>query len=360
MLVCSALGIGVEAVVVTVVWATGTVHTLAGIPSAIGITAAIVCGLLGGRVSGGLVGAVNAVLLLLLARSGGSDIALLGLPTLALWFVIGFGTGAAADYLRQRLDEAFTDLRRANDSAQQVASTLQRSLLPERLPHVPGVAIGAWFRPAGDGSVVGGDFYDVWLTGPERFGAMIGDVCGKGTQAASVTALARHTMRTASMLDQPPAEILRVVNDAIRRRVGGGQFCTALALSGQPHPDGYEVAVACGGHHPPIVIRADGDHESVGRPGTLLGIWEQIDVGESRAVLRPGDSLVLWTDGITDRRGVGERFGQERLERLLTDHAGERPDRLAGVVGRASQDFADEVPQDDAAVLVLGLSVAAT
>ena len=98
----------------------------------------------------------------------------------------------------------------------------------------------------------------------------------------------------------------------------------------------------------------------MGRPGTLLGIWEQIDVGESRTVLRPGDSLVLWTDGITERRGVDERFGQRRLERLLADHAGERPDRLAGVVGRASQDFADEVPQDDAAVLVLGLSVAAT
>ena len=171
MLVCSVLGIGVEAVVVAVVWATGSVHTLAGVPSAIGITAAIVCGLLGGRVSGGFVGVVNAVLLLLLASSGGSDIALLGLPTVALWFVIGFGTGAAADYLRQRLEDAFTDLRRANDAVQQVASALQRSLLPERLPNVPGVAIGAWFRPAGDGTVVGGDFYDVWLTSADRFGA---------------------------------------------------------------------------------------------------------------------------------------------------------------------------------------------
>ena len=110
-------------------------------------------------------------------------------------------------------------------------------------------------------------------------------------------------------------------------------------MTGRPHPDGYEITVACGGHHPPIVVRADGDRESVGRPGTLLGIWEQIDVDESRAVLRPGDSLVLWTDGITDRRGVDERFGHRRLERLLTDHAGERPDRLAGVVGRASQDL---------------------
>ena len=146
--------------------------------------------------------------------------------------MIGFGTGAAADYLRQRLEDAFTELRRANDAVQQVASALQRSLLPERLPSVPGVALGAWFRPAGDGTVVGGDFYDVWLISADRFGAMIGDVCGKGTQAASVTALARHTMRTASMLDQPPAEILRVVNDAIRRRVGGGQFCTALAVTG--------------------------------------------------------------------------------------------------------------------------------
>ena len=98
-----------------------------------------------------------------------------------------------------------------------------------------------------------------------------------------------------------------------------------------------------------------GAHETVGRPGTLLGIWDEIDVDECRAVLRPGDSLVLWTDGITDRRGVAERFGQQRLEQLMDEHAGDRAGQLATTLGRAAQDFADEVPQDDAAVLILGV-----
>ena len=357
VVITTILGIGVEAVVVIVVWLTGSIHTLAGIPSAIGITAAIACGLLAGRVSGGVVGLVNAIVFLVLATSSGNDPALRGVPTVVLWVLIGFVTGAAADYLRERLDAAWGELRQAHESAEFVASSLQRSLLPERLPDIPDVAIGTWFRPAGDGTVVGGDFYDVWHITRDRFGAAIGDVCGKGPTAASVTALARHTMRTASMLGQPPAEILRVVNDAVRRRVGGGQFCTALAVAGQPHPDGYEITVACGGHQPPIVVRADGRHESVGRPGTLLGVWKDIDVGERSAVLRGGDSLILWTDGITDRRGATERFGQERLEALMVTHAGERPSEFADALGRAAQDFADEVPQDDAAVVILGVRV---
>jgi Stage II sporulation protein E (SpoIIE) len=244
----AAAGIGVEAAVVATVWATGSVHHLAGVPSSIGITAAIVCGLLGGRVSGGVVGIVNAVMFLALAASSGNDVSLGGVPTVVLWFAIGFGTGAAADYLRGRLDRAFSELQRANESAEFVASSLQRSLLPERLPEIPGVEIGTWFRPAGDGSIVGGDFFDVWRVTPDRFGAAIGDVCGKGPTAAAVTALARHTMRTASMLDQSPADTLRVVNDAVRRRVSAGQFCTALAVAGQSHPEGFEITVACGGH----------------------------------------------------------------------------------------------------------------
>jgi serine phosphatase RsbU (regulator of sigma subunit) len=351
----AAAGIGVEAAVVATVWATGSVHHLAGVPSSIGITAAIVCGLLGGRVSGGVVGIVNAVMFLALAASSGNDVSLGGVPTVVLWFAIGFGTGAAADYLRGRLDRAFSELQRANESAEFVASSLQRSLLPERLPEIPGVEIGTWFRPAGDGSIVGGDFFDVWRVTPDRFGAAIGDVCGKGPTAAAVTALARHTMRTASMLDQSPADTLRVVNDAVRRRVSAGQFCTALAVAGQPHPEGFEITVACGGHPPPIVVRASGQHETVGRPGTLLGIWEEIDVGECRTVLRAGDSLVLWTDGITDRRGASDRFGQDRLESLIGEHARDHAAQLADTLGRAAQDFADEVPQDDAAVLILGV-----
>ncbi len=348
-------GIVAEAIVLLVVWQTDSIHNLAGVPSALGITAAIACGLFGGRYSGGIVGVVNAAMFDVLAASSGNDVSAYGLPSILLWFVIGFGTGAAVDYLRGRLDRAFGDLSRANESAQFVASSLQQSLLPERLPEIPRVDIGAWFRPAGEGTVLGGDFYDVWQVTPETFGATIGDVCGKGPTAAAVTALARHTIRTASMLEQPPAEVLQIVNDAIRRRIGTGQFCTALVVRGRVHPEGYEVTVACGGHPPPLLVRADGTGEEVGRPGTLLGIWEQISVSEQVALMRPGDALVLWTDGIPDRRGARQRFGDERLEALVLQHAGESAPEMAATLGTASQDFADEVPQDDSAVLVLGV-----
>ncbi len=355
VVITTALGVAAEAVVLLVVWATDSVHTLAGVPSALGITAAIACGLFGGRVSGGIVGIVNAIMFGLLAASSGNDVALAGIPLVALWFAIGFGTGAAADYLRSRLDQAFSELHEAHASAQFVASSLQQSLLPERLPEIPRVDIGTWFRPAGEGTVLGGDFYDVWQVTPETFGATIGDVCGKGPTAAAVTALARHTIRTASMLAQPPAEVLRVVNDAIRRRIGTGQFCTALVIGGRVHPEGYEITVACGGHPPPLLVRADGRVEVVGEPGTLLGIWQAITVSERSAVLRPGDALVLWTDGIPDRRGPRERFGDERVEGLILEHSGEHADTIAEALGTAAQDFAVETPQDDAAVLVLGV-----
>ena len=226
--------------VVAVVWATGSIHTLAGVPSAIGITAAIVCGLFGGRVSGGVVESSTRCVFLTLAASSGNDMCAAG------WSP--HGGLVVCDRVRNRRMRPTTcasdwiersrELRRANESAEFVASSLQQSLLPERLPEIPGVEIGTWFRPAGDGRIVGGDFFDVWRVNPERFGAVIGDVCGKGPTAAAVTALARHTIRTASMLDQSPADTLRVVNDAVRRRTGAGQFCTALAVMGRAAPRG--------------------------------------------------------------------------------------------------------------------------
>jgi serine phosphatase RsbU (regulator of sigma subunit) len=353
----SLSGIAVEAVVLAVVWGTGEIHKLPGVTSAIGITVTIVCGLYVGRVAGGVVGVVNAIIFALVVHANGTDVPYLGLPVVLLWGGIGLGTGAAADYLRRRLHESFEALERAHQSAHEVASTLQRSLLPEALPRIPRLEIGTWFRPAGDGTVIGGDFFDVWRVSGDEFGAAIGDVCGKGPSAAAVTALARHTIRTASILQKSPADVLRVCNDAVRRRVGSGRFCTALVINGRPHPDGFEITVACGGHQPPLLIHSSGEYEEVGRPGTLLGIWREIDVSEASAVIRPGESLVLWTDGIPDRRGPGQRFGQARLEAVISASAGGDAAQIADHVGRAARDFAAEAPQDDAAVLVLGVQI---
>jgi serine phosphatase RsbU (regulator of sigma subunit)/PAS domain-containing protein len=241
---------------------------------------------------------------------------------------------------------------------QEIALTLQRSLLPRRMPRPPGVQVAAVYRAAGAQNMVGGDFYDLWemTGGPEgEFGFVIGDVCGKGAGAAALTALARHTVRTASIWlpGHRPDGVLRAVNDAVIKRAGSGQFCTVAYAYAKPFEDGFELLVASGGHPLPFVLRADGSVEQPGTPGTLLGILADINVHEQRIVLRPGDGIVLWTDGVSDRRGDGELFGEERLRALLEAAGAGSPREIADGIERAVVGFSATEPQDDIALLVV-------
>jgi serine phosphatase RsbU (regulator of sigma subunit)/PAS domain-containing protein len=237
---------------------------------------------------------------------------------------------------------------------QEIALTLQRSLLPLRLPDIPDVEMVTRYRPAGEHNMVGGDFYDLWEIGQGSFGVAIGDVCGKGAAAAALTALARHTVRTASLAlpDHRPADVLRALNDAVRKRAGSGQFCTVAHAYATPIAEGFDLTIASGGHPLPFIIRADGSVEQPGRPGTLLGIFPDIQVHEHRVSLRRGDQIVLWTDGLSDRRGDGELYGEERLRDLLVANAGRTPDEIADVIERAVLGFSTTDPQDDIAIVV--------
>lgn len=181
-----------------------------------------------------------------------------------------------------------------------IARVLQRPLLPESLPEMPGFQIAASYRPAGELDEVGGDFYDVFPYGENRWMLVIGDVCGKGAEAASVTALARHTLRAVSMLDTPPAAMLRLLHSALRAQEPEGQMCTVcLVLVGQPGASA-RLTVALAGHPCPLLVGPVEETQPVGEPGTVLGVVDPITVNEVEAELRQDQTLLLFTDGVPE------------------------------------------------------------
>jgi serine phosphatase RsbU (regulator of sigma subunit)/PAS domain-containing protein len=233
-----------------------------------------------------------------------------------------------------------------------IATTLQRSLLPPRLPAVPGLTLAARFRAAGESSDVGGDFYDLFPV-PGAWMVVIGDVTGKGPEAAAVTSLARYTMRTAAEYETSPAGVLERLNAALVVDPERRRLCTVVCARIVTAPDGSaEVSVASGGHPPPFRLH-DGRAEEVAVTGPLLGAFEGGTWREAVVPLAPGDSLVLYTDGVTDTRGAAERFGSERLEAVLERASGLEADEVADHIDRALLEFEDGPQRDDVALLVL-------
>jgi serine phosphatase RsbU (regulator of sigma subunit) len=202
---------------------------------------------------------------------------------------------AAVSLENLRLEER---LWRSAEENARIAHTLQQSLLPPLLPEIPGMETGALYLPTGEGIEVGGDFYDLFPTAGREWFAVIGDVCGKGPEAAAVTALARYTIRAAVMRHRSPAGILRWLNTAMIRQ-GANRFVT-LACARIEVQDVITVTVACGGHPPPRILRSTGLVETLGGNGTLLGILDDIDAFDFSARLDPGDAIVLYTDGLTE------------------------------------------------------------
>jgi PAS domain S-box-containing protein len=188
--------------------------------------------------------------------------------------------------------------RRLAEQQRMIATTLQASLLPHTLPPVPGVDIAVRYWAAGEGTTVGGDFYDIFDV-DDHWAVVIGDVCGTGPAAASLTALARHTIRAAAWNGAGPDDVLRQLNQAIRRSERD-TFCTALYCTLAPAEHGMHLTVTAGGHPLPILQRADGSSELVGAAGTLLGAVDASRSVTTAADLGGGDTLVLYTDGVTD------------------------------------------------------------
>ena len=208
-----------------------------------------------------------------------------------------------------------------------VATTLQRSLLPPDLPRIPGAQLAARYLASGDGIEIGGDFYDCFATSGDDWALVIGDVCGKGAEAAAITALARYTLRAAVLHSRRPAQVLAELNEALLRQGLDYRFCTVLYASVTPRPDGCDVVLATGGHPLPLILRADGEVEEAGVPGTLLGIVREPEISEERVALGRGDALVLYTDGVVEASPSDEALAPERLAELLRTLQGARRGR---------------------------------
>ena len=250
------------------------------------------------------------------------------------------------------------DNARLYEEASYIADRLQRSLLPPHLPDIRGVEIATRFRPAGDRNDVGGDFYDIFQTGPSRWAITIGDVCGKGPDAAAVTALARHTLRaTAIRSGDQPDHLLRVLNDAMLvDNPTDFQFCTVAFASLEVGNGSNRLSVSSGGHPLPVVLRAGGEVETVGAPGTLLGVVPDPDVSCAEIDLFRGDTLVFYTDGITEARTPQGLFGQEGLLKALRACAGCDAAEIAERIDQSMLDVQSGGLRDDVALVVVQIS----
>ncbi|HWT24989.1 MAG TPA: PAS domain-containing protein, partial [Solirubrobacteraceae bacterium] len=187
-----------------------------------------------------------------------------------------------------------------------IAHTLRASLLPPRLPAVPGVRVASRFHAAGSAHQVGGDFYDLFPLADGRFVLVIGDVCGKGAEAAAVTALARYTIRGSTLREDSPARLLSLLSEALLRQDVGG-FCSVLCARLEPADGGLGMVMASGGHPLPLLLRARGTAGEVGNLGTLLGVIEDPELPEFTHTLAPGETMLFYTDGVSEA-GAPERL----------------------------------------------------
>jgi serine phosphatase RsbU (regulator of sigma subunit) len=235
-----------------------------------------------------------------------------------------------------------------------IAQTLQRSLRPGALPVVSGLSAAVRFRPAGEGVELGGDFYDLYEAGGGAYAALIGDVQGKGPDAAAVTALARHTLRAGAAYEAKPSGVLTLLHKALRERADG-RFCTVAHAHVRLGEGKMRVDLACGGHPLPLVVHPDGLVEPVGRLGTLLGTDIEPHLYDVTVELVAGDVLVLYTDGVTEvRRRRREVFGHAELTELLSAAGGLPPDAVAERIEAAVLAASEGRLRDDMAILALG------
>lgn len=234
-----------------------------------------------------------------------------------------------------------------------IARTLQESLLPPMLPDLPGLDVAARFRAAGEGLEVGGDFYDLFETGEADWAVAIGDVCGKGSEAAAITALARYTVRAAAMRQQSPSQILGLLNEALLRQRTDKRFCTVLYGRLSKDADGHWLEFSSGGHPLPLVLRADGESGEVGTPGTLLGVVADPQLVDERVLLRPGDAVVVYTDGVTDAAAPDRMWSAPELAAAVGSPAGLDADAIAQMMLETALSEAPGEPRDDIAILVL-------
>lgn len=266
---------------------------------------------------------------------------------------LGF-TWSNRDVTVERLQQA--EVVAAGERFATLARTLQQSLLPPTLPSPAGIDLAARYHPALEGVEVGGDFYDVFAVG-EDWILVIGDVCGKGAQAAALTALVRYTVRAVAIHDPDPGATLRALNTAMLSHTPSPErsrrFATVCCIRLRPSADGVVADVACGGHPAPIVVRADGSIETSGVPGTLLGVFEDVNLTTASVALERGDSLVAVTDGVLEARDAsGQLFDADGLAAFVAALAGQPAAELSAAIEQEALRRQGGVARDDIAILV--------
>jgi sigma-B regulation protein RsbU (phosphoserine phosphatase) len=259
---------------------------------------------------------------------------------------------------RQYERELVEARRRAEESearARALATTLQESLLPPAPPTIPGLDVATAYRPAGSGTDVGGDFSDVFQAQGGAWSVVVGDVRGKGVEAATVGVLARHTLRAAAMRTSRPKLALQTLHQTLEREPTE-RFCTAVfARVRRTSPGRFRLVVACGGHPLPLLASADGSVTPIGRHGSLLGVLDHPSFVDTTVHLQVGDAVVLYTDGVPEGRRGREFYGEERLaERVQSRRADGAAAVAEGIVEHVVA-FQDGVPRDDIAVVVLAV-----
>ena len=270
-----------------------------------------------------------------------------------------------AERARAEADEARRQAEADRARLADALAVLQRSLVPDSLPVVPGLESAVHYHTAAPDQL-GGDFYDLFPVAGDRWAFFLGDVCGKGPEAASLTSLTRYTLRAAAHHDPDPASALTTLNAVLHERYtgdGNPRYCTCIF--GIIEPGGEDgpttVRLASGGHPPALVLRSDGRAEFLPTPGGLLiGIVPGAPIGTAETVLAPGDTVVLYTDGLTEARtgpGRDDLYGEDALHAFATDHAPASPHEVITALTGLLESFGDGL-DDDTALLALGVPAA--
>ncbi|TGN65728.1 PAS domain-containing protein [Nocardioides eburneiflavus] len=247
-------------------------------------------------------------------------------------------------------------LQRVLAEKSRTAAALSASMIPPVLPAVAGIELASTYEPAGDGSEVGGDFLDVFGLDPQTWAFMLGDVSGKGAEAAAVSAAARYTLRALADPDRGPAEIVADVNAKLLAQTDVERHCTLIFGYLRPDDRGTSVSLTLAGHHPPLVLRATGEVDEVGRLGTALALFDDCELYDTTLELAPGEVLCAFTDGLIEARRKSNMFGSRRVAELLRRHGDLPVDELAALICEAVRTFHGDQLQDDVALLLIRAS----
>jgi serine phosphatase RsbU (regulator of sigma subunit)/PAS domain-containing protein len=234
----------------------------------------------------------------------------------------------------------------------EIADALQSSLLPRELPQIPGVEIAAAYVAATEGLEVAGDFYDIYRT-PGGWGVAVGDVCGKGEEAAAVTAAARHAIRILAHWSADPAEVLAKANEVMLAEEFGDLFVTAKNAHLSWRDRRLHVVLGSAGHPGPVLIRPDGRTTILGQGGLPLGLFPTAQPGREEIDLEPGDVLFFFTDGVTEARSPELTYFEDRLTDELAELAGQAPRDIVAGLQSLVVEFCRNKLRDDMTMLVL-------